>query len=47
MTNGDAYGQGNLRQDEAVAAQVNNLGITENDLIFFTSDEGNIVLKTK
>ena len=36
VTNGDAAGQslGETRQDEAVAAQTNNIGTTEDDLIF-------------
>ncbi len=34
VTNGDANGLGDPRQDEAVSAQINNLGTREADLIF-------------
>ncbi|MGZ4976668.1 MAG: DUF7402 domain-containing protein [Methylobacter sp.] len=44
MTNGDNLGlsQGNLRQDEAAAGQINNLGTKENDLIFLGYPDGGL-----
>lgn len=44
MTNGDADGQsaGNVRQNEAVNAQIQNLGTTEDDVIFLGYPDGGL-----